>query len=229
VSAGPGRGRAAAFFDIDGTLLAVHSAPLYARYMRRHGRARRRDLIRTAYYLLQYRLNLLDIEHALERASRLIVGWEEEEVAAFSKRWYEEAMRRHLVPSICDLLEQHRERGDLVAFLSTTTHYLADPLAHDLGVEHVLVTRLEVRDGRFTGRADGPICYGRGKVYWAKRFARECGVDLARSYFYTDSVTDVPVLEIVGHPRIVQPDRLLRRLAGRRGWPIVRTDVESRL
>ncbi len=217
-------GRTAAFFDIDGTLLAVHSAPHYARYMRRHGRARRRDLLRTAYYLLQYRLNLLDMERALERASELIVGQEEAEIAVFSKRWYEEVMREHLVPAVCGLLAQHQERGDIVAFLSTTTNYLADPIAEDLGVRHALVTRLEVKDGRFTGRADGPVCYGRGKVFWAKRFAAEHDVDLAQSYFYTDSVTDVPVLELVGHPRIVQPDRLLRREARRRGWPIVPTD-----
>ncbi len=217
-------GRTAAFFDIDGTLLSVHSAPHYARYMRKHGRARRRDLLRTAYYLLQYRLNLLDMEKALERASELIVGQEEAEIAEFSRRWYEEAMRRHLVPNVCGLLAQHRERGDTVALLSTTTSYLADPIARDLGIDHSLVTRLEVRDGRFTGRAEGPICYGQGKVYWAKQFAEAHGVDLARSYFYTDSVTDVPVLELVGHPRIVQPDRLLRREARRRGWPLVRTD-----
>lgn len=217
-------GRRAAFFDIDGTLLAVHSAPHYARYMRRHGRARRRDLLRTAYYLLQYRLNLLDMERALERASELIRGQEEADIAAFSKRWYEEEMRRHLVPAICRLLEEHRARGDTVAFLSTTTSYLADPIADDLGVEHALVTKLEVRDGCFTGRADGPICYGRGKVYWARRFADEHGIDLSQSYFYTDSVTDVPVLELVGFPRIVQPDRLLRREARRRGWDVVPID-----
>ena len=217
-------GRPAAFFDIDGTLLAVHSAPSYARYMRRHGRARRRDLLRTAYYLLQYRLNVLDIDRALERASELIAGEEESEIAAFSRRWYEEEMRSHLVPAVCALLAQHRERGDLVALLSSTTSYLADPIAQDLGVDHVLVTRLQVRDGRFTGRADGPVCYGRGKVHWARSFAREHGADLAASYFYTDSVTDVPVLELVGEPRIVQPDRLLRREAERRRWPIVSVD-----
>lgn len=217
-------GRPAAFFDIDGTLLAVHSAPSYARYMRRHGRARRRDLLRTAYYLLQYRLNVLDIHRALERASELIAGEEESEIAAFSRRWYEEEMRSHLVPAVCALLAQHRERGDLVALLSSTTSYLAEPIAQDLGVDHVLVTRLQVQDGRFTGRADGPVCYGRGKVHWAKSFAREHGADLAASYFYTDSVTDVPVLELVGEPRIVQPDRLLRKEAQRRRWPIVSVD-----
>jgi HAD superfamily hydrolase (TIGR01490 family) len=213
--------RVAAFFDIDGTLVSVNTAPLYARYMRRHGRARRRDLIRTAYYLLQYRLNMLDIERAFERASELIRGQDEAEIKSFSERWYREVVRDYLVPQMLDRVEEHRRAGHELALLSSSTNYLAEPLARDLGVEHALVTRLEVVDGRFTGRAIVPVCYGRGKVHWARAFARDRDVDLAQSFFYTDSVTDVPVLELVGHPRVVNPDRLLRREARRRGWEIV--------
>jgi len=213
--------RVAAFFDIDGTLVSVNTAPLYARYMRRHGRARRRDLIRTAYYLLQYRLNVLDIDRAFERASDLIRGQDEAEIKAFCERWYDEVVRAYLVPGMLERVEHHRRAGHELVLLSSSTSYLAEPLARDLGVEHLLVTRLEVVDGRFTGRAVRPVCYGRGKVHWARRFAGERDVDLAESFFYTDSVTDVPVLELVGHPRVVNPDRLLRREARRRGWEIV--------
>jgi len=78
-----------------------------------------------------------------------------------------------------------------------------------------------VRDGRFTGEAVRPVCYGAGKIYWAERFATAQGVDLGRSYFYTDSITDLPVLERVGEPRIVNPDPRLRRVAARRGWPVL--------
>ncbi len=215
------RGKPAAFFDIDGTLLSVNTAPLYARYLRKHGRARRRDLLRTAYYLLQYRLNLLDIERAMERASSLIAGQRESDVASFCERWYRDVVRDYLVPQMVDLLEQHRAAGHELALLSSSTDYLARPLGRDLGVEHLLVTRLEVVDGRFTGRAVPPVCYGAGKVHWARQFAERNGIDLAQSFFYTDSVTDVPVLELVGHPRVVNPDRLLRRLARKRGWEVL--------
>ena len=189
--------------------------------MRRHGRARRRDLIRTAYYLLQYRLNLLDIERAFERASELIRGQDEAEIKAFCEQWYAEVVRDYLVPAMLERVEEHRRAGHELALLSSSTNYLAEPLARELRVEHLLVTRLEVVDGRFTGRAITPVCYGRGKVHWARAFARDRDIDLAQSFFYTDSVTDVPVLELVGHPRIVNPDRLLRREARRRGWEIV--------
>jgi len=213
--------RSAALFDIDGTLLSVNSAPLYARWLRRHGRARRRDLVRTAYYLARYKLNLLDLESAIGQVSGMIAGQSEDEVAESCERWYREMVRDYVVPGMCSILEGHRAAGHVIAFLSSSTHYLARPLARDLGVEHLLVTRLEVEDGRFTGRPVRPLCYGPGKVHWARRFAAEQGVDLGESWFYTDSVTDLPVLEIVGRPRVVNPDRLLRREARRRGWPIV--------
>jgi HAD superfamily hydrolase (TIGR01490 family) len=212
----PGQG--AAFFDIDGTLLSVNSAPLYARYLRQIGRARRRDLLRTAFYLLQYKLNLLDIDRAIERAGGMIAGQREEDVAAFCDRWYREVVRSYVVPGMCAIVEQHREAGHALALLSSSTSYLAAPLARDLGVPHTLVTRLEVVEGRFTGRPVEPVCYGAGKVHWARTFADENSIDLGSSFFYTDSVTDLPVLELVGHPRIVNPDRLLRRIARKRGW-----------
>lgn len=219
--------RPAAFFDIDGTLLSVNSAQLYARHLRRHGRARRRDLLRTAWYLGLYKLNLLDLERAMERASGMIAGQSEAEVSEFCDRWYREEVRAYLVPGMCRILARHRERGHEVALLSSSTHYLAGPLARDLGVEHLLVTRLEVVDGLFTGRPVRPVCYGPGKVHWARDFAARRGLDLAASWFYTDSITDLPVLEIVGNPRIVNPDRLLRREAKRRGWPLVDPECEA--
>ncbi len=152
----------------------------------------------------------------------MIAGQREEEVAAFCERWYHEEVRRFLVPEVRDLLEWHRSQGQRPVLISSSTVYLAAPLAAELGVEDLLVTRLEVVEGRFTGRAVAPLCYGRGKVHWAERFAAEEGIDLGASFFYTDSVTDVPLLERVGQPRVVNPDRLLRREARRRGWPVLR-------
>ena len=84
-----------------------------------------------------------------------------------------------------------------------------------------------MRDGRFTGEAVRPVCYGAGKIYWAERFAQRHGIDLERSYFYTDSITDLPVLERVGEPRVVNPDPRLRRAAVRRGWPVMRLRLDG--
>ena len=123
----------------------------------------------------------------------------------------------------------HRRAGHVVALLTSATRYLAEPLGADLGIDHLLVTQLVVREGRFTGEVVQPVCYGRGKVYWAERFAAEHGVDLDQSYFYTDSITDLPVLDRVGHPRVVHPDPRLRRLAQQRGWQVLRPSARRRV
>jgi HAD superfamily hydrolase (TIGR01490 family) len=211
----------AAFFDVDGTLLAKNSGPLYMKFLRRRGEIRRRDVVRTLYFYLRYRLNLLDIDRALERSSEWIRGRSEAEIAAHCREWYRDMVRCHLQPEMVRRVHAHRAQGHIVALLSSTTNYLAEPLAEELGIEHLLVSRLVVRDGRFTGEAHKPICFGDGKLYWARRFAADHGVDLAQSYFYTDSVTDVPVLEIVGNPQVVNPDPLLRRVARQRGWQVM--------
>jgi phosphoserine phosphatase len=98
---------------------------------------------------------------------------------------------------------------------------LTDWVCEDLDIEHSIATRVEVVDGKFTGRGIKPFCYGRGKLYWAEKFAEEHGIDLAASWFYTDSIVDLPMLEAVGHPVAVNPDPRLRAEAKRRGWLVV--------
>ena len=212
---------AAAFFDIDGTLLSVNSASLYARYLRKKGIGRRRDLLRAGFYLALYRMGRLDITKAAESAGGGIRGKTESEVAAFAERWYREEIREHIVPLMQERLEQHRAAGHAIALLSSTTSYLAEPLSRDLDVEDLLVTRLEIEAGRFTGRAIAPICYGEGKITYAREYLAAREIPLENTYFYTDSITDLPLLELVGFPQIVAPDRLLRRKARTNRWPII--------
>jgi HAD superfamily hydrolase (TIGR01490 family) len=212
----------AALFDIDGTLLARNTAPLYMNHLRRTGQARRRDLARTLYYLFWYKLGLLDVRSALEVSMAFVRGKEEAAMVADCIGWYREAVRPYVFPAMAAQVAAHRDAGHVLAILTSATRYLAEPLGADLGIEHHLVTQLIVREGRFTGEVVQPVCYGRGKVYWAERFAAEHGVDLTASFFYTDSITDLPLLDRVGHPRVVHPDPRLRRLAQRRGWQVLR-------
>ena len=199
----------------------MNSATLYARYLRKKGIGRRRDLVRAGFYLALYRLGRLDIAKAAESAGSGIRGKSEEEVAAFAERWYCEEIRQHIVPLMRSRLEEHRAAGHSIALLSSTTSYLAEPLGRDLDVEDLLVTRLEIQDGCFTGKPVPPICYGEGKIGYAREYLRERQISLQNAYFYTDSITDLPLLELVGFPEIVAPDRLLRRKARANGWPII--------
>ena len=108
-----------------------------------------------------------------------------------------------------------------MAIISGATRFVVEPLARRLGIEHMLYTRLEGEDGRFTGRVVEPVCFEEGKIYWIQQFIEEHDIDLAKSFFYTDSVTDMPLLDLVGHPKVVNPDPLLYRQAVRRRWPVL--------
>ena len=219
----------AAFFDIDGTLISKNSGPLYMKFLRRRGEIRRRDAARTIYLFLRYKLGMLDIERAAASSSGWIRGKSEQAVAEHCRLWYREMVRQYLQPEMVRRVRAHQAEGHVVALLSSSTPYLATPLAEDLGIEHMLVSRLVIENGRFTGDVHRPICYGAGKIHWARRVAEEHDVDLGASWFYTDSVTDLPMLELVGHPEVVNPDPRLRREARRRGWNVMQLDVNERM
>src|SRR5262245_62865543 len=197
------------------------------KHLRETGQARRRDIARTFYYVGRYKLGLLDIERAIAISLTWIRGRDEAAVRADCDAWYATTVRAYVYPAMAATVEAHRRAGHVLVIVTSATRYLAAPLAADLGIEHMLVTQLLVEEGRFTGEPVRPVCYGEGKTYWAERFAAEHGIELRRSYFYTDSITDLPVLERVGEPRIVNPDPRLGRLAARRGWPIFRLRLDD--
>ena len=178
-------------------------------------------MLRAGFYLALYRLGRLDIAKAAESAGGGIRGKTESDIAAFAERWYRDEIRKFIVPAVRSILEEHRAAGHSIALLSSTTSYLAEPLSRDLDVHDLLVTRLEISEGRFTGKPILPICYGAGKIEYARDYLQDRGISLDNTYFYTDSITDLPLLELVGFPRIVAPDRLLRRKAKASGWPII--------
>ncbi len=218
----PGKGAVAAFFDVDGTLLSVHSGNLYIAWLRRNGRIGFGDTARFLWGYLTYRLGFLDMQTLADAASRFLAGRDLDEVLEECRQWYESDVRRHIDPTVAALVAAHRERGHRTAILTAGSRYLNELLALDCGIEHVIATELELgADRRFTGKAVAPFCYGRGKVAKAERFAADLRVDLDRSWFYTDSISDLPMLERVGHPRIVNADPRLRVEAARRGWTTV--------
>ena len=214
-------GRVAAFFDIDHTVISGDSGMLLVRYLIRNGLMRRRDLLGPVYYTLLYRLNLLDINAVFRRYQERIKGQTHEQMQSLSGEWYAASVRPRIYRSMAQQIAEHRTAGHIVAFLSSATTYVAEPLAQELKVDHLLVNRLEMIDGRLTGEAVQPLCWGVGKKFWVRRFVDEHSINLAESYFYSDSIADLPVLSIVGNPRVVNPDRLLRRHARRNGWPIL--------
>lgn len=212
----------AAFFDVDHTLLAVNSARLWVRHQRRTGKMSAARALRSLAWLVRYRLSLLDLEAVTAKAVRDYRGVPVDEVAAETRAWFEAEVARWICPEGQARVARHRQDGHVVALLSSGTRFSVEPLAERLGVEHVICTRLEEQDGVLTGRHLAPACAGPGKVVLAERFAAEHGIDLSRSYFYTDSFSDLPMLERVGRPQVISPDPRLHRRARARGWPIER-------
>ncbi len=215
-------GGAAAFFDVDYTILSSNSATLFVKFLMKEKRVGIGALLNNLQYVLRYKLNLLDFERLAEREAAKFSGMEEREMIELCERWFEEMVVSYIYREAVEKIEEHRSEGHELVLLSAATVYLARPLARNLDIPHYLCNRLEI-DGasRFTGKLVKPFCYGRGKVHWAEELARERGMSLADSYYYSDSITDLPVLERFGRPVVVNPDPLLGKEARKRGWPVL--------
>lgn len=212
----------AAFFDMDLTLLRVNSGSRWVKYLRKRGEIGLPMLIRSGIWLLQYRLSLLDMESVAAMLAADMAGDSESETRAKVAEFYRTELQHTISPEACEQLAQHRRDGDAIVLLTSATPYVAEPLAAELSIPHVLCTRLAVENGCFSGRVLSPACYGSGKVHHAEQFAKAHGIDLAQSSFYTDSYSDLPMLLRVGRPVAVNPDRRLLRYARRQGWPTLR-------
>ena len=210
----------AALFDVDKTLVTANTARLYVQWRMGRREAGLSEFWLMTRTLLRYAVGALDAEEAARAGFRTIVGYNEQRMREECLGWYRSVVRPRISAHARREVERLLGAGVHCAILTSATPYVAEPLAEELGIPHVICTRPEVANGVFTGTWEPPLCYGAGKVTRAKAWAAQLGVDLARSTFYTDSITDLPMLEAVGHPRVINPDLRLRRLAKQRRYPI---------
>jgi HAD superfamily hydrolase (TIGR01490 family) len=216
---------------MDKTLIAGNSGVSFMRYARRHNRASRWREIKALWDYVRYRFDLLDMEKAYRASLELLIGVRAEDLAQFCEDWFAEEIQPLIYAEARYYVREHISRGDVVAIISNATTYAVAPLARHLGVPYILATQLEVRDGAFTGNYIEPLCFRYGKIFWAEKLAVKLRASLEESTFYTDSITDLPLLERVKNPRVVNPDPKLRALARKRGWPVEhfqRRDGEGR-
>ncbi len=210
----------AAFFDMDRTILRDSSGILYMRYLWQRGGVSPTTVLRAYWYAALYKLGRFDYPSVAAKLAIAAADSSEEETRALCQRWFDDMAVNYISEKAARQMDGHRSRGHLVTIISASTPYVVHPIAAYLGVDEYLCTRLEVIDGKFTGKIVEPACYGAGKVHWAKEYASKHKVELARAFFYTDSHSDRALLETVGHPIVVNPDARLKTLADRRGWPI---------
>jgi putative phosphoserine phosphatase/1-acylglycerol-3-phosphate O-acyltransferase len=212
--------RVGAFFDMDKTLIAENSGSVYLKVRYERGEVGTLELLRGLADYLRYKAGILDLPSWARATMKEFAGRTEAELIAEAQAIFDEQVQGLIYPEAAALVRDHLAQGHLVAIVSGSTRFAVEPIADHLGVEHMLFTALEVDGGCLTGRVIEPICFEEGKIYWLRHFIDDHHIDLARSYFYTDSVTDLPLLELVGHPVVVNPDPRLYRTAVRRRWPV---------
>lgn len=216
-------GRVAAFFDLDKTIIASSSTLAFSRPLYQNGLINRRAALRTAYARLMFVQAGTDAEQvAALRAqlTELCRGWDVAQVRAIVEETLHDVVDPLVYAEAASLIRQHREQGHDVVVVSASGEEMVTPIAELVGATHSVGTRMTVADGRYTGEIDF-YCYGEHKATAIRELAVANGYDLAACHAYTDSSTDLPMLEAVGHPAAVNPNRALRRLAAQRGWPVL--------
>jgi len=216
--------RTAAFFDLDKTVIAKSSTLAFSKSFYQGGLINRRAVLRTAYAQFVFLAGGADhdqMERMRAYLSSLCRGWNVQQV----KEIVAEALHDLIDPIIYDeaafLIEEHHTAGRDVVIVSTSGAEVVEPIGELLGADRVVATRMVVgEDGCFTGEVEY-YAYGPTKAEAIRELAASEGYDLRRCYAYSDSVTDLPMLEAVGHPHAVNPDRALRREALARGWPVL--------
>ena len=211
----------AAFFDLDKTVIAKGSIPAFGRSLRRGGLVNRRVVLRALVGQL-ISLHLGADEHRLSRIREsmltLAKGWPRDRVREIVRETLLETVEPLIYNEALELMEAHHRAGDRVYLVSASPEEIVVPLAELLGADGAIASAGEVdEDGRYTGKM-AFYASGSGKAEAVRALAARTGLDLVESWAYSDSATDLPMLETVGHPVAVNPDRALARIARERGW-----------
>jgi HAD superfamily hydrolase (TIGR01490 family) len=211
-----------ALFDLDRTLIRSTSAELYTRFRRDLGEVGPMYSLKVAWLVMQYTFGVIHAEQAAKSAVAEVIGKPEVWLRDRCRRWYDAYVRSEVYAHGRALVRHHQALGHHVAIVTASSIYAAEPVAEDLGIDQIIATELEIVDGVFSGGLVPPLCYREGKVTRVERWFASRGLNFDEAIFYTDSVTDRPLLERVACPVVVNADRRLARLARKRGWPMQR-------
>ena len=222
----------AAFFDLDKTVIAKASIVAFGRPLRREGLITRRTIVRAVtqqLIFLQFGADEQRLAKVRDSMLALTKGWDREQVASIVRETLIDTIEPLIYAEALEVMESHRQAGDRIYTVSAAPEEIVTPLAELLGVDGSLASRANLDEhNRYTGTMEF-YCYGPNKAIAINELAERTGIDLARSSAYSDSATDIPMLEIVGHPYAVNPDKQLALEAGERGWEILEFTKPVRL
>ena len=215
-----------ALFDLDNTLIAGDSDTEWPKFLIKRGlldpehHARQND-----YFYEQYKAGTLDIYEFLDFQLQPLTRFSREELAALHAAYLEEHIKPIIPQKARELLAAHEAQGDVVLIITATNRFITGPIAAELGVEHLIAVELEVdENGNYTGKPTGVPSYQDGKITRLNDWLAQRGETLAsygKSFFYSDSRNDIPLLSIVSHPVAVDPDATLQAHAEEQGWPVI--------
>jgi HAD superfamily hydrolase (TIGR01490 family) len=223
--------RRAAFFDLDKTVIARSSTAVFGRPFYRGGLITRRQMLRTGVVHLMYHTFGADrsqLDRMREYFASLVTGWDVEQARRVIDETLTELVEPMVYAEAVELIAGHRAAGRDVVLVSSSGVELVEPIGQLLGVDRVIATRMSIADGRYTGEVEF-YAFGETKAAAARELAAREGYDLADSFAYSDSHTDIPLLEAVGNAVAVNPDRALRRVALERGWTVLRFERPTAL
>ena len=223
-------GTTAAFFDLDRTLISGSSAFVLGITAYRAGLIPKAQFLRDAAAAIKFRLHGASDDTSTGVRDRIlgaVRGIAVEDLAALNTEIVPKLIAK-LRPEARRLLDQHRHAHRATYIVSASPIELVEPLAKALGMTGGLGTRSAIADGRYTGQLSAPFCYGPGKVSAIEELARWEGYELEHCWAYSDSASDLPMMEAVGHPVAVNPDGKLERIATERGWPVVEFSRQSK-
>ena len=212
-------------FDLDHTLLDGDSDYGWGQFMVRHGLVDAEQYAQqNAAFYAAYQAGNLDQAAYLAFSLEPLTRYSMAELDAWHRKFMAESIEPLMTAPGRLLVQQRLQAGDLVVIVTSTNRFITGPIARAYGVEHLIATDPEVKDGSYTGRVAGIPAFREGKVARLQSWLRQRGNqldDFAQSWFYSDSTNDLPLLETVTHPVAVDPDTALRRIAEQRRWPII--------
>lgn len=223
----PSERKAAAFFDLDKTVIARSSTLAFVRPLRKAGLLKHRTVLKAAVAQAIYRTlgaDQMQLDRVRDQLIRLSRGWKADRIHRLVQETVDDVISPLVYAEALALIDEHRRAGREVVIVSISPEEVVRPLAGYLGVDHVIASRPEVdEEGRYTGRM-AFYATGEAKAAAIGELARRWGLDLERCFGYSDSSADLPMLAAVGQPVAVNPDRALREVATERGWPVVEFD-----
>ena len=215
--------RTAAFFDLDKTVIAKSSTLAFSKPFFDQGLINRRAVLKSSYAQFLFLMSGADhdqMDRMRSYITNMCTGWDVEQVKSIVGETLHDIVDPLVFAEAADLIADHKICGRDVVVVSASGEEIVAPIARALGATHAMATRMVVEDGKYTGEI-AFYCYGDGKVEAIRQLAAREGYALEHCYAYSDSITDLPMLEAVGHPTVVNPDRALRKEAGARGWPVL--------